>query len=50
MFFKKSSFFLFVQQLKKQRDELNQNRRRIENQLETQREAAKELLRTGRKE
>ncbi len=40
----------FVQQLKQQRDRLNQNRRRIESQLERERDVAKQLLKNGQKE
>lgn len=39
-----------ILQLKQQRDRLNQNRRRIEEQLERQREVAKQLLKNGQKE
>jgi charged multivesicular body protein 6 len=36
--------------LKQQRDRLNQNRRRIESQLERERDVAKQLLKNGQKE
>ncbi|CAF0922256.1 unnamed protein product [Rotaria sordida] len=39
-----------ILQLKQQRDRLNQNRRRIETQLEREREVAKQLLKNGQKE
>jgi len=39
-----------VLQLKQQRDRLNQNRRRIESQLEREREVAKQLLKNGQKD
>lgn len=39
-----------VLQLKQQRDRLNQNRRRIESQLDREREVAKQLLKNGQKE
>ena len=41
---------LSFQQLKQQRDRLNQNRQRIEIQLEKEREVAKQLLKNGQKE
>jgi charged multivesicular body protein 6 len=52
LFVKYSSclLFVFVQQLKQQRDRLNQNRRRIDNQLERERDIAKNLLKNGQKE
>ncbi|CAF1121464.1 unnamed protein product [Adineta steineri] len=39
-----------ILQLKQQRDRLNQNRRRVESQLDREREVAKQLLKNGQKD
>lgn len=41
---------LLPQQLKQQRDKLKQYQRRVTQQLEREREVARQLLRDGRKE
>lgn len=43
-------FFIFIQQLKQQRDKLKQYQKKIAVQMEKDREVAKSLLKDGKKE